>query len=386
MNLIKLNIKDFALVATGMLMICGCTPGKVISIYNPSEIDRYGYIAEIDARSLPQKFKAGFIVENESGGEVPYQLTYDGKLLVEADVKAGHTAKFKLKSSAPHAFDTVCVSQIRYDFQDDFTWENDRGGYRLYGPAYKNSGGNVSGYDVWTKSVRFPVLAQRYHDHCRRGISYHKDHGNGMDVYAVGRTLGAGMNALVENGEIAYPCAYERCEILDNGPLRTTAKITCYPLDIDDGKVVETRIITLDKGSWLNKTRIKYDGLSGKKQMVTGIVVHRQNPRGQFISPDKGYVAYADLTDNTDNGNGVIYIGIVNAIDPDSISYTPFNPAAGDAVGQIVNNTTYTPGEEYVYYWGAGWSKGGVKGMEAWEKYLSDFRKSLETPLEIKLK
>lgn len=374
------------LTAATAIVMSSCSSDRTVTVHNPYSDDRYGYIAEIDTESLPEKFKTGFAVENESGDAVPYQLTFDGKLLIEADVKAGQTVTFKIRPDELRTFDTVCVSQVRYDFQDDFTWENDRSGYRLYGPAYKNGGGNVSGYDIWTKSVNFPVLAQRYNDHCRHGISYHKDHGNGMDAYTVGRTLGAGMNAIVENGEIVYPCAYERCEILDNGPLRTTAKITCYPLDIEDGNIVESRIITLDKGSWMNKTRIKYDGLSDKKQMATGIVVHKQNPHGQYISPDKGYMAYADLTDNPDNGNGVIYIGIVNPIPPDSISYTPFNPAVGDAVGQTINHTTYTPGEEYTYYWGAGWSKGGVKGMEAWLKYLADFKQSLETPLEVSIR
>ena len=33
--------------------------------------------------------------------------------------------------------------------------------------------------------------------------------------------------------------------------------------------------------------------------------------------------------------------------------------------------------------WGAGWSKGGVKGMEAWAKYLADFHATLDYPLTV---
>lgn len=386
MRLQSSDIKKSALAIATATMLCSCSGGKILSIHNPSDIDRYGYIAEFEANQLSSYLRKGFILLDESGESMPYQLTHDGKLLVEANVRAGETIRYRLKSGMATHFDTICVAQIRYDFQDDLTWENDRGGYRLYGPAYRNGGGNVSGYDIWTKSVDYPVLSQRYHDHCKRGISYHKDHGNGMDAYIVGRTLGAGMNALVDHGGIVYPCAYQQCEILDNGPLRTSFKITCYPLDLEKGNVVETRYITLDKGAWLNKTLVKYSGLSGKKNLVSGIVVHKQNPTGYCIDSDKGYMAYADLTDNPDNGNGVIYIGVVNTQTPDSISYVPFNPAAGDAVGQIINHTNYTPEETFTYYWGAGWSKGGVKGMKAWEKYLSNFHKFLETPLEISIK
>lgn len=382
-------MSHFSSLVTGFMMVAAMTAGavtKTLSVYNPSNVDRKNCVVEADAAKVKLAFPKGFIVTDVDGSEVPYQLTHDGKLLVEASVKGGETVRFTIKDGVPQPIDTVCVGQIRYDFQDDYTWENDRSGYRLYGPAYRNGGGNVSGYDVWTKSVVFPVLAQRYHDHCRRGISYHKDHGNGMDVYTVGPTLGAGMNALVYEGEIVYPCAYEKCEILDNGPLRTTAKLTCYPLQVGENQVVETRVMTLDKGSWLNKTAVKYEGLTSPMQMVNGIVVHKQNRNGCMYGPDNKYIAYADLTDNADKGNGVIYIGVINSEKPDSVAYVPFDPAIGDAIGQMVNYLQYQPGEEYTYYWGSGWSKGGVRGTEDWECYLATFHSALAAPLKVAIK
>ena len=272
--------------------------------------------------------------------------------------------------------------------QDDFAWEIDRGGYRLYGPSYRAKGGNVSGYDIWTKSVDYPVLTARYDDHMAGCGSYHKDHGTGMDVYTVGRTLGAGMNALVlPSGELAYPCAYQECDIIENGPLRMTARITCYPETIgqDDG-VVETRTITLDKGSWLNRTEVSYQGLSGDYPLVNGIVIHKQNTKGYVLDEEKRYLAYGDLTDNKENGNGVIFIGIVNPVAPASVDYHPLDPNVGDAVGHIMSHTTYSPGENYIYYWGSGWSKGGVRGLKAWTEYLGDFHDAVRHPLEVRIK
>ena len=40
------------------------------------------------------------------------------------------------------------------------------------------------------------VVEDRYDGDLNRGISYHVDHGNGMDCYAVGPTLGGGTAAL----------------------------------------------------------------------------------------------------------------------------------------------------------------------------------------------
>lgn len=376
----------FVVTATCMLFASD-TPGFRLKITNPSSTDRNAEVVEITDYPQTDLISQAIIVKDLNGQSIPSQITHDGKLLVFGDFPANSTTDFIVRI-VPEKFsdstDTVCIGQIRHDMQDDYTWENDRGGYRLYGPSYRDGGGKVSGYDIWTKSVDYPILKQRYDGHMKYGISYHKDNGSGMDVYTVGPTLGAGMNALMVGDSICYPIAYEKCEILDNGPLRVTAKITCYPENIgNDRDVVETRIISLDRGDWLNKTTVSYEGLTQSNPITTGIVVHKQNEGGYFIDDDKRFLAYADLTDNPDNGNGVIFIGIVNPQLPERISYVPFEKEIADGVGQLQTFATISPDSEYSYYWGSGWSKGGVKGMESWLNYLEDFHDCLQKPLEI---
>ncbi len=371
-------------------MAASNTPTVSLKITNPTASDRNGEVVEISDHRQNNLKSMCAVVKDLDGHSVPSQITHDGKLLVFGDFPAHSTTEYKV-SFVPNKYsektDTISVGQIRHDMQDDYTWENDKGGYRLYGPSYRAGGGKVSGYDIWTKSVEYPILKERYDGHMKYGISYHKDAGSGMDVYTVGPTLGAGMNALMVGDSICYPVAYEKCEILDNGPLRVTARITCYPENIgNDHNVVETRVISLDRGDWLNRTMVSYEGLTEDRTITTGIVVHKQNKRGYSIDNDKRYLAYADLTDNPDNGNGVIFIGIVNPRLPDSISYVPFEKEIADGVGQVQTLSTISPDSEYTYYWGSGWSKGGVKGMDAWLKYLADFYTRLQTPLEIRIK
>ena len=62
-------------------------------------------------------------------------------------------------------------------------------------------------------------------DELVRTFSYHIDHGYGMDCYAVGPTLGAGVSALMVNDTIIYPWCYKTQEVLDNGPLRFTIEV-----------------------------------------------------------------------------------------------------------------------------------------------------------------
>lgn len=386
----KLNLLRYFFfgMAVAALSLCSCSKGVTVSVYNPTSKARNAQVVEIDASAITGSLGSDFYAKDAEGKPVVTQLTYDGKILLQGDFPGGETRKFtfrKGRDTNASQSETYCMGQIRHDKQDDFAWENDRSGYRLYGPSYREGGGKVSGYDIWTKSVDYPVLTARYDDHEFCHASYHKDHGSGMDVYTVGRTLGAGINSLVlPDGELAYPCAYEKCDIIENGPLRVTAKITCYPETVgDDRNVVETRTITLDKGSWLNRTEVSYEGLSREYPMVNGIVIHKQNPNGYILDNEKRYLAYADLTDNKDAGNGIIFIGVVNPELPESVEYHPLEPNVGDATGHIMSHTSYKPGDDYVYYWGSGWSKGGVRGMKAWAEYLGDFYDGLRNPLEV---
>ena len=85
-------------------------------------------------------------------------------------------------------------------------------------------------------------------------VDYHRDHGYGMDAYTVGPTMGAGVPALMEGKAFVYPLCYKEVEILDMGPLRFSARMVFAPVQIGQDKdVVETRVITLDKGTHLNK-------------------------------------------------------------------------------------------------------------------------------------
>ena len=82
-----------------------------------------------------------------------------------------------------------------------------------------------------------------------QSVSYHVDHGNGLDCYKVGPTLGGGANALMVDGEIVYPSAYKTLEVFDNGPLRFTGKMVDNTFAVkEDAHVTETPVIFLVAG------------------------------------------------------------------------------------------------------------------------------------------
>lgn len=385
--------KIFLAAATAFVMLA-CTQQEpvTVTVTNPLTIDRKGEMVEISMAEVSSKLQlpdtAQIVIMDESGLEVPYQITYNDMLIFPVAVKGESSATYTISRGTPHPVDVSVCGRQYPERLDDLAWENDRAAYRAYGPALQARGERAFGYDIWTKNVPDPVVEERYDGDLNHGISYHVDHGKGMDCYAVGPTLGGGTAALFPDSAIVYPYCYKECEVLDNGPLRFTAKLVYNPLVVrEDSNVVETRVISLDKGSQLNKTIVTYDNLRELTPVVTGIVLHKQNPLGYSFDANAGYIAYADSTENAANNNGVIYVGAVFPANIKGANARLFPEAEqkerGGALGHVLAVSDYEPGSEYVYYWGSGWSKYGFEADTDWTKYLEEYAQKVRNPLVV---
>ena len=173
---------------------------------------------------------------------------------------------------------------------------------------------------------------------------------------------------------------------MENGPLRFTARLTYNPFVVGKDSVVETRIISLTQGSQLNKTIVTYAGLTKTTPVATGLVIHPENTTDYAIEGEKGYIAYADLTDNVNNDNGIIYVG---AVMPNKVKeaktaiFSDKEAKERGASGHVMAISNYKPESEYVYYWGSGWSKYGFESMEDWTDYLNRYAQSVRNPLVV---
>lgn len=396
--------------------LTGCTSKQCvhISVSNPTNLNRNEEMIEIPMKRLQTlhlKENEQFVILNSDNQQIPYQITYDSLLIFPVSVNSQSKAEYIISIGTPDSISPIASGKQYPERFDDLAWENDKAAYRAYGPALQAKGERSFGYDVFTKSVPYPVVEHRYRmetdieahkrvlalreqgktkeaDSLFNALSYHVDHGNGMDCYSVGATLGGGTAALMTDSTIIYPYCYRECNILDNGPLRFTVKLTYTPITVkNDSNVIETRIITLDKGSHLNQTEIRYSNLSHPTSIASGIVIHPQNPDGYKLNTKKRYIAYADSTDNTKRDNGVIYLGVVfcNSLQHTEIRWfteeeKPLHPGA---LGHILGISSYKPDTSYIYYWGSGWSKGGIKNMESWEAYLKEYAYKIEDPLQL---
>ena len=331
----------FIAAACAVVCLCGCSHSQsvTVSVTNPLDMSRSGEMVEVPVAQVFKQLNlpdtAQIVIYDNKAQEVPYQLTYDDKIIFPVSIDANATADYTIQKGTPSIVNAVVYGRQYPERLDDIAWENDRAAYRAYGPALQKTGEKAYGYDVFTKSVEELVVEDRYAmeldsatraqiaelrkagkkeeaQKLQNSISYHIDHGNGMDCYAVGPTLGGGTSALMADSSIVYPYCYKDCEILDNGPLRFTMKLTFNPLTVkNDTNVVETRIIQLDKGSQLNKTTVVYENLSQNAPVVGGLVIHAASPDAYSYNAEEGYIAYADPTTNAKADNGIVYVGAV---------------------------------------------------------------------------
>ncbi len=210
--------------------------------------------------------------------------------------------------------------------------------------------------------------------------SFHLDHGNGLDCYGVGPSLGCGAPALMVNGKLVMPYCYKTYRILDNGPLRFTVELTYTPATIgNDGQVVEHRIISLDKGSNFNKMTVWYDGLSTPRDLAAGVVIHSADK--ESVVKGKDFVQYADPTDRPDVHGFQLYVA---ALFPNGAETTllwedkPADGIEGHAIGikrKLGNN------ERYTYFFGSAWSEYDVRTQAEWQLRIDEFLKAQYRPL-----
>lgn len=387
-----------------------CTQAKIveITVSNPSPLDRTNEITELSSDVIADLDGDTFIITDNSGKQVPYQITYDKKVIFPATVKANGNTTYKLTRGTPEEFKTIACGKQYPERIDDIAWENDRIAFRTYGPALQASGEKAYGYDIWVKCVSKPVVDLRYKTELNKetrakiaelrktdpkaaqelanSVSYHIDHGNGMDYYKVGPTLGAGTSALLVNDSIVYPYCYKDFEILDNGPLRFTVKLVYNPLQIkNNNQVIETRLLSLDAGSQLNKITTSFANLNEATPIVTGIVIH--DPSKDFqADATNGYIAYADPEEK---GNGQIYVAAVfpgKVAEAKEVYFSDKEKAERGADGHVLAYSTYEPGKEYIYYTGAGWNKWGFNNSSEWFNYVKDFSQKIKVPLTVTVK
>ena len=409
-----------------------------IVVSNPTSTPRTELISlnmsEVKAKlgnATPKKGEA-YIVKNKCGQQIGSQITHDGLLLIDASVRPHGSATYYVSIGKPYQQKVYATGALYKIRKDDIAWENDRCAYRVYGPALQKTGERSFGTDIWVKNTPDTVVYERYVKDMNGNIkgdkmdakvralqkqekvekntakaaalakqikslqtesremdiltSFHLDHGNGLDPYRVGATLGLGAPSLMVGKNQVLPYCYKDYRILDNGPLRFTVELTYSPSTVGDMKnVVEHRIISLDKGSNFNKMTVWYDGLTTPTDFATGFPIHEEDTETKTFAKD--YVSYADPTDNIEVNNSQVYVGVLFPEGIDHTYYQLFDKKHDGATGHALGlKRGLKNGEKYSYYFGAAWSKYDVRSYAEWQIRIKDYLDALKNPLQVEIK
>lgn len=389
-------MKNYLIIAALGLALAACQDGGVkMRVANDSKLDRKAGLVMLDAGQLKERLGSGYLyVTDASGREIPSQLTSDGRLLFTADVAAGDECTFSVAAAdSAHVYHALTTGRVYPERADDVAWENELVGFRAYGPATQRNGERAFGYDIFFKhptsdqilevlygaqcdpaawkrvdSLRAidPAVAEDY----IQSFTYHVDHGLGMDCYAVGPSLGAGVAVPVVNDSLAFAWCYDKAEVTDNGPLRFGLRLDFAPRAVGaDTAVTEHRIITLDAGRHLNTARVWYDGLTAPVTVAAGVPLRDDSP--VFTDAAKGILAYSDPTQGPDNGRAMLGV-VMNGAD-----------SIVEKQGHIVAMTTLAPGDTLSYSWGFAWDRADITTPEAWQQYLLDYAARQAEPLRV---
>ena len=377
-----------------------------ITVGNPSNYQRQELV-EVDAKVVREKLGIAidkpFKVMNALKQEVAYQLTYDGKLLLDASVRPQGVARYTIVTGQPRPMKTVVCGRQYPERVDDIAWENDRGAYRLYGPALQRNKERAFGNDVWVKNTPDLVVEQRYDlelsnhaaivalreagkmaaaDSLEELTTYHFDHGYGLDCYKVGPSLGCGAPALMDGNQIVFPYCYTDYQILDNGPLRFTVSLTYETKEFQGDRITEHRLLSLDKGSNFNRQTVWYEGATKPLDIASGVVIHNEDTTSVCL---RGNMAlYADPTDNPASQNFQIYVGVVFPYGQVERLRVPNEGAANGINGHaLVVRRGVQPGERVTYYWGSAWSKNDCRNFMEWMLRASNLQHCQNNPLVV---
>lgn len=392
-------VLPFLLICTGAIAAerLTVTVTQDLSIARPSETISIPWTKVNEA--LPHARSQQLIVRDAAGHVLPYQVTNTdatakdpkfigvayGELLFQHDFAAGEKSATFTIEKAPATvppFPTKVFARFVPERLDDFAWENDKVAHRTYGPALMApapAGSNkevlkTSGLDIWFKRVPYPIVDRWYnigHDH------YHHDEGEGIDMYNVGTTLGAGGTGIWDGSKLFTGANFASWKVLANGPVRAVFELAYDAWDAGGNKVSEVKRFTVDAGHYFDRIESTFSFQGAPLTVAVGL---NKSPadkgEDETISFDRRGGEHALVQWVAQKRDGDFGVAVIL---PSSAQY------AADKHNEMMLSKA-SSGQPLRYYVGAVWTRvGEITSREQWERYVADESARVASPVKISL-
>lgn len=326
------------------------------------------------------------LIDSETGTvQITQLVDNDGdgvmdQLLFQPQVAPTSEQKYEVVINLEHKQQEVteyCYSRFVPERTDDYTWENDKVAFRVYGPTAQKMiedsipGGTLSsGVDAWLKRVDYPVINKWYEETTNKTGSYHEDTGEGLDNFHVGVSRGVGGIAVEKDSVYYFSKNYAAWRTITTGPIRTSFYLNYENWDANGTLIKESKVISLDYGNNFSKFETSIEGTN---IISAGLTLHEKD--GNVSGNVKNsWVSYWQPHDDSELGTAIVaskkYFDRFNKYETEqkdlSNAYASLN---------VIDN-------KVVYYAGFGWKKSNqFENQQEWENYLNLFSNKINNPL-----
>ncbi|MFL9835338.1 DUF4861 family protein [Chryseobacterium terrae] len=313
----------------------------------------------------------------------------DGKndeLLFQVKVEAKKTNSYTIvaDSNTPIPESKLTTySRLVPERVDDYTWENDKIAFRVYGPkgqaeALAGVKGSTlsSGVDIWLKRTKKSVINEWYKGYLTDPMYYHKDtRGEGYDPYHVGDSRGTGGIGIWKDEKLQVSKNFISSKTIAVGPLRTVFELTYAPWS--EFGIKETKRISLDLNSNFSKFESTFETEKPVPNYTIGITLHKNEGEAK-LNDKAGYYLHWEKIDDAFVGEGIV-------VNPQIIEKSIAHKSEISDQSNLLVVTK--PQKKLTYYAGFAWQKSGqIQTQKDWENILEKQAKIIANPLQITIK
>lgn len=361
----------------------------IITVKNVLDQERTTETVELTKDMLKVEDLSSVGIKNKETNtlEVVQTVDNDGDgtmdmILFQPKIAAKGESKFEVVTVEPGenpSAEVLCYSRFVPERTDDYTWENNKVAFRVYGPTAqkmiedKVPGGTLSsGVDAWLKRVDYPIIDKWYKEELSGVSSYHKDTGEGLDDFHVGASRGVGGIAAKVDTTYYYSKNYTKWRTITTGPIRTSFYLEYAAWDANGQTIKESRVISLDLGQNLSKFNITLEGVD---DIYAGLTLHEKD--GEVSgNTEKGWVSYWQPHGDSELGTAIL------APTNTFIGFEKYDVETKDLSNAYAH--LKVKDKEVTYYAGFGWKKSGqFNNKQEWEQYLNAFSEQIQNPLEV---
>jgi hypothetical protein len=121
-----MNKREILFTVCALCLPAWALADVTLTVTNTENVQRQELV-EISAKDVYQKLGIGesetFVVKNALKQEVDYQLTHDGKLLIDVSVRPCGSAQFTIAPGKPKAPKVYVTGKMYPERVDDIAWE-----------------------------------------------------------------------------------------------------------------------------------------------------------------------------------------------------------------------------------------------------------------------